>query len=375
MTCRGQLTRTLPQRPYLSAAGRQPGEAEGSHVTALSDAGGRRVAVFGLGGTIAMTATAQGGVTPTLTAGQLTDAVPGLVQTGITVETEDFRQLPGASLSIADIGALYTAIQFRLQDLDGVVVVQGTDTIEETAYLLDLAYPGGQPIVVTGAMRNPTAAGADGPANLLAAIQTAASTEARNLGVLVVLDDEIHAARRVRKTHATSTATFQSPNGGPLGYLVEGHPRLLSHLHHRTVVPEPTTVPTPTVALITVTLGDDGVLLERISDLVDGLVVAAFGGGHVPERMVPVLTELTRALPVVLASRTGSGSVLRATYAFPGSERDLLAHGLVPAGYLDPYKARLLLHALLAAGADRATISAAFGAAGGYADPTTWPYQ
>ena len=343
---------------------------------AASDATGRRVIVLGLGGTIAMTTASTGGVAPSLSAEQLIDAVPGLAATGITVEAEDFRRLPGASLTIADVTSAAEAIRERLASgADGVVVVQGTDTIEETAYLLDLLHPGPQPVVVTGAMRNPTLAGADGPANILAAVQVAASPNVREQGVLVVLADEIHAARRVRKTHTTSVATFRSPNGGALGYLVEGHPRLLGRLDHRTVVPPAQGSPAPTVTLVTVTLGDDGTLLTGLSERVDGLVVAAFGAGHVPQHLVPQLAGLARDIPVVLASRTGAGSILTSTYAFPGSERDLRERGLTPAGFLDPLKARLLLHALLAAGADHDTIAAAFGVAGGYADPDTWPYQ
>src|SRR6266540_1324778 len=289
-----------------------------------------------------MTAAAAGGVAPALSADQLLAAVPRLAESDIAVQTHDFRQLPGASLGFDDLTALAAVIRDRFADgVDGIVVVQGTDTIEETAYLLDLYHAGPHPVVVTGAMRNPTLAGADGPANLLVAVQTAASDQARGLGALVVLADEIHAARRVRKTHSTAGATFQSPTGGPLGYLVEGQPRLLNRLTHRTVVPEPIAGHQPRIALVTVTLGDDGVLLD----------------------------ELATRVPVVLASRTGAGSVLAHTYGFPGSERDLLGRGLVSAGFLDPYKARILLHTLAGAGADRKMIAAAFGAAGGYADP------
>jgi L-asparaginase len=201
----------------------------------------RRVAMISLGGTIAMTSTTQGGVAPALSAQQLLAAIPGLADLDVDVQTVDFRQLPGASLGFDDLTALAALVHDKLAEgVDGVVVVQGTDTIEETSYLLDLYHAAPQPVVVTGAMRNPTLAGADGPANLLAAVQTAASSAARDLGCLVVLADEIHAARRVRKTHSTAGATFQSPNGGPLGYLVEGRPRLVNVLSHRTVVPAPT---------------------------------------------------------------------------------------------------------------------------------------
>jgi L-asparaginase len=333
------------------------------------------VVVFGLGGTIAMTADGSSGATPSLSADQVVAAVPGLDRTGIDVRVVDFRQLPGASVDFADITALSAALRGRFADgADGAVVIQGTDTIEETAYLLDLLHDGPQPVVVTGAMRNPSLAGADGPANILAAIQVAASPHLRGQGALVVFADQIHAARRVRKTHTTSPATFRSADGGPLGYVVEGRPVALTRLGSRTVIPTGDR-PAPSVALVTVTFGDDGVLLTGLAGRVDGLVVAAFGAGHVPGRLVPALADLARTMPVVLASRTGSGSILASTYAFPGSEADLLGRGLIRAGFLDPLKARLLLYALLAAGADDATTRAAFGAAGGYADPATWPYR
>ena len=336
----------------------------------------RRVVVFGLGGTIAMTSSDIGGVVPALSAGQLVAAVPGLADTGIIVDVVDFRRKPGASLTFDDLTELADAIRARLDagDAAGAVVTQGTDTIEETAYLLDLLHKGEQPLVVTGAMRNPTLAGADGPANILAAIQTAASLELRGQGCLVVLADEIHAARRVRKTHSTSGATFQSTNGGPLGAVLEGRPRLHNLLTDRTTISAGLRLPGRRVGLATIAFGDDGILIAAAADRLDGLVVAAFGVGHVPADLVPPLAKIAERIPVVLASRTGAGSTLRSTYAFPGSERDLLDHGLIAAGFLDPLKARILLHTLLTVDADRATIAAAFDAAGGHAHPNTWPW-
>ncbi|HEV7653354.1 MAG TPA: asparaginase [Mycobacteriales bacterium] len=331
-----------------------------------------RVVVYGLGGTISMGAAGPGGVVPSLSPADLMAAVPGLDRTGIELEVVDLRRLPGASVGFADVAAVLAALPDSFgAGATGAVVIQGTDTIEETAYLLDLLHPGPQPVVVTGAMRNPTLAGADGPANLLAAVQVAAGPAAVGLGALVVFADEIHAARRVRKTNTTSIGTFRSPDTGPLGHVVEGRPVLLSRPGRRTVVPAGDRP--ARVALVTMAFDDDGVLLDGLAGRVDGLVLAALGAGHVPERLVPVLTELAAGMPVVLASRTGSGSVVASTYAFAGSESDLLGRGLIRAGFLDPFKARLLLHTLLAAGADDATIRAAFGAAGGYAD--TWPYR
>jgi L-asparaginase len=335
-----------------------------------------RVVVIGLGGTIAMRPGEGGGAVPALSPAELVAAVPQLADTGVTVEAVGLHERPGSSVSFADLDTLRRAIGSHLDaGVDGVVVTQGTDTIEETSYLLDLVHGHSAPVVVTGAMRNPGLAGADGPANLLAAVQTAASREARGHGVLVVFNDEIHAARRVRKMHTSNPAAFRSPTGGPLGWVVEGRPRLLNRLDHRPVVPVPPDAPHPRVGLHPVTLGDEGDGLADAAERYDGLVVAAFGAGHVAQPMVAPLSTLAARIPVVLASRTGEGAVMSKTYGFPGSESDLLARGLLRAGFLDPLKARILLHTALRATTDRETIASAFAVAGGYADPATWPWS
>ncbi|WP_432171186.1 asparaginase [Streptomyces sp. 1222.5] len=319
----------------------------------------RQVAVISLGGTIAMTAQTDSGATPTLSANDLVAAVPGLADSGILVEVHDFRRLPGASLTFSDL--LELAVMIETLAVDGVVITQGTDTIEETSYLLDLVTTGDMPIVVTGAMRNASMAGADGPANVLAAIRVAASADARGTGCLVVFGEEIHAARWVRKTHATSPTAFTS-YPGPIGYVAEDRVQILTRPGASpAIAPESAATPAHT-AIYTVGLGDDGTLLQALGDRIDGLVVAAFGAGHVPMACVDALTDLAKRTPVILATRTGSGPVLRKTYGFPGSESDLLARGLTSASTLDPVKARILLQLLLMTRADKSQIAQAFSA-------------
>ncbi|HEY1970768.1 MAG TPA: asparaginase [Pseudonocardia sp.] len=322
------------------------------------------VSVIALGGTIASTGDGRGGVLPQLDADALVAGVPGLAETGIKITATTFRSLPSASVTLADLAELAALVEHEAAGSSGVVITGGTDTLEECAFYLDLATDPGVPVVVTGAMRNPTLAGADGPANLLAAIQVAASAVARGLGCLVVFSDEIHPARSVRKTHTTSTAAFASPDAGPIGRVSENVPRV-----HRRLPPLPTIRPTrpgapANVAVLTTWLGDDGGLLDAIDHRYQGLVIAGVGGGQVPVALVERLGRLAAGMPVVIASRTGAGQVLRNTYGYPGSDRDLRERGLIGAGSLDPYKARILLHLLLAAGTDRDRIADAFAALG-----------
>jgi L-asparaginase/Glu-tRNA(Gln) amidotransferase subunit D len=322
-----------------------------------------RIGLFTLGGTIAMAGHGGTGVVTRLGGADLAAVVPGWDTVG-DVDVHDLRAMPSAGLTFADVLDVLDAAGQAVSDgADGVVVTQGTDTLEETAYLLDLLWPYPHPIVLTGAMRNPTLAGPDGPANLLAAARVAGAPQARGLGALVVFADEVHAARRVRKTHATGVTAVASPDTGPLGHVIEGRVRMLAAVPRLAPLdrPDPAALAATVVPLHTVTLDDDGVLLHHLASgtvPLSGLVVAAFGAGHVPARLVPPLAGLAARVPVLLTSRTGSGSVLRATYGAPGSETDLAARGLLDGGLLAPVKARVLLRLLVAAGADRDAVAA-----------------
>jgi L-asparaginase len=327
------------------------------------------VSVLALGGTIASTGSGTG-VTPTLTAMQLVDSVPGLAEVA-RISADTFRQVPSPELTIADMAALAGEIERRLASGDvGVVVTQGTNTIEETAFALDLLVDGEAPVVVTGAMRNPTLAGADGPANLLAAVATAASDQARGLGAVVVFADEIHAARFVRKAHTQSICPFRSSPVGPIGWLSEGKVRVGARpVGRRRLILRAVNEP-PAVALLTFGAGDEGRLVAAVAPAgYQGLVVEGTGGGHITGACVEQLEQLAKSIPVVLASRTGAGELLTRTYSFVGSEIDLINRGLIAAGAMTAARARVLLRLLLAAQAPIAEIGRAFEALGAPGSP------
>jgi L-asparaginase len=276
--------------------------------------------------------------------------------------------VPSASLTFGDVLDVIDAASAAVADgAIGIVLSQGTDTLEETAFLIDSLWAHDVPFVLTGAMRNPTLAGPDGPANLLAAVRVAAAPEASGRGALVVFADEIHAARFVRKAHSTSTSTFRSEDFGPIGHVVEGMPRLFATLPPRRPIIGWTrgTIDATRIALHTATLDDDaGEQLAALAGTHHGLVLAGFGVGHVPETLVPVIAELITTMPVVLTFRAGSGPVLADTYGAPGAERDLRARGVIGGGFVHPFKARVLLRLLVASGATTDQIADAFAALG-----------
>lgn len=320
-----------------------------------------RILLLTTGGTIAMTPGADGGIAPTLDAGDLVAAVPRLADVA-ALEVESFSNKPGASLTLRDLADLAGRIDAgHARGCRGAVVVQGTDTIEETAFGLELLTRAGCPIVVTGAMRGAAAPGADGPANLLAAVSVAASPAAAGLGALVVLGDQVHAARHAQKSHTSLPCAFTSPASGPLGLVSEGRLQLHARLAALPPVPRPTLAETPAIALLRITLDDDGRLLPALPQLgYRGAVIEAMGAGHVPARLAPLIGDLARHMPVVLSTRVAAGPVLQASYAFPGSEMDLLARGAIPGGSFGGLKACLLLRLLLAAGLTGASLAREF---------------
>jgi L-asparaginase len=310
------------------------------------------VAVGSLGGTISMTPSdVAGGVVPTLDATQLARSVPGLSEVA-TIRTASIRQLPSASLRYDDLmEALAWAERQIAEGASGVVLTQGTDTLEETAFLLDLFWTSPAPLVITGAMRAPQAAGADGPANLLAAVRTASHPESVGRGVLVVMNDTVHYARWVSKGDALAVQAFVSLDGGVAARLVEGQPTYFHAPGGRAQPLARPVRPWPKVALLTAVLGDDGELAEMaVQAGYEAVVIAAQGAGHVSFAFAERVGALARQVPVIVASRAAGGSTASSTYGYVGAEIDLVKRGARMSGWLSALKSRLLVTALLASG-------------------------
>ena len=323
---------------------------------------GTRVAIVSLGGTISMTKRVDAGVVPNLDAESLVLSLPGLRDIA-EIKTVPFRMLASSGLKFSDLLALREELDNLLKnEVDAVVVTQGTDTIEETSFLLNLTIQSDKPVVITGAMRDPTAPGSDGQANLIAALRVAASGQTNGMGTVVVMNDDIHHSIFVKKTHTSNSAAFSSFPLGPIGWISEDRVRIaLKPVTERFRITVDAGSPEKEVLLFTALLGDSGKLLGHVGELgYDGIVLEAMGAGHVYPSILDTLEKLASIMPVVFASRTRNGEVLEKTYSFRGSESDLLKRGLISARSLDPLKARILLYLLLRSGRSKEEIRDVF---------------
>ena len=307
-----------------------------------------KLAIAALGGTVSMqTRNAGEGVIPTVSGETLLASVPELATLArVTVET--LGLLPSASLDFDFLLSVLSWANFQIkQGAVGVVITQGTDTLEETATFFDHLWDHEEPLVLTGAMRSAAQPGADGPANLLDACRVALAEDSRLRGVQVVMNGQIHPACRVRKTDSLAVQAFSSPVFGPAGMLVENVVRYVRPPAQRTVLPLPQQT-TQKVAMLEASLSADTLLLENILELgYDGLVIGGFGAGHVSESWAEVIKHIAKKIPVIIATRTGSGSTAQSSYGFIGGEMDLIRKGASMAGFLCPRKARVLLWLLI----------------------------
>lgn len=308
-----------------------------------------RLILIATGGTISMSrSSSAGGVVPALTGEEILAHVPGWEAVG-RVEVREFGRFPGPHMTIDRMWELRAAILSAASEgCDGIIVTHGTDTIEETAYLLDRSLSLSPPVVITGAMRNISELSWDGPANLMSALRVAATPEAAGRGAVVVIDDRIVQGSEVVKTHTEEAGTFQSPNWGPLGIVDDDRALFYRDSRRRAVLaPEK---PAQPVDLVKIVAGADSRLLEAsLESGAAGIVLEALGRGNVPPAVVPGIRRwIDAGLPVVLTSRSLRGRVLD-TYAYAGGGHELREMGVIFGDHLSGQQARIEL--MLAIGA------------------------
>ena len=287
--------------------------------------------ILSTGGTIAM---AGARATPALDVDALLATIPALADVP-GLRARGLLALPGAHLTAADALTIAGAALEQTRAGRGVVITHGTDTLEETAVLCDVLHGGFEPIVLTGAIRPSSAAGADGPANLLDAVAAAGSARCAGVGAVVVFGGELHAARAVRKVASLSPAAFGSPGRGALGTVAEGRVRL-------------TATPLRQV---------DALSMPAALDARVPIVPTYLGDVSPP--VLAALREAAAAVPVALTVRPEHGVLAHETYGFEGAEGDLRASGALPAAALSPQAARMVLLAGLGGGCPRTVLARA----------------
>jgi L-asparaginase len=303
----------------------------------------KAVHILFTGGTISMKIDpGTGAAVPSLSGEEIVSRVQGLRREA-KLTLEDYARLPGPHVTPHWMWQLRGRVAALLEDaaVDAVVVTHGTDTLEETAFLLDLTIDNPKPLVFCGAMRTMSEPGWDGPANLMAAVRTAAHRDALDRGVLVVLGEEVHAAAEVRKWHTQSLQAFKS-SLGPLGIVDRGQVRFHRAPHHTPTLKARRLV--SEVDLHVMATGvDDALIRASLARGAQGLVIEATGCGNVPPAALPgIRAALAARIPVVVVSRCGEGRVGPA-YGYEGGGKMLQEMGTILGGDLPGPKARIKL--------------------------------
>ncbi len=310
----------------------------------------KKVVIINTGGTIAMELDES---TDSVKAGkdQPLHATEKLLKQFADIEMIDLFNVPSPYMTPEMMYQLCTVIDSYLEkeEIVGVVITHGTDTLEETAYFLDLTVQNDKPVVVTGAMRSSNELGADGPVNLIQSVRVASDSNSYGRGTLVVFNDEIHSARDVTKTHTSNVATFQSPAYGPVGVITKR--AVTFHQPAARLQKYRVSKELPKVPLVKVVTGMEPAWLDFLTTApIDGVVLEAFGAGNVPPSIIPNLQALiSRSLPVVMVSRCYNGYV-QDLYGYEGGGKQLRQMGIIFCNGLNGQKARIKLLVLLSAG-------------------------
>lgn len=299
----------------------------------------KKILVLHTGGTISMQADQNGAVesSPINPMTQVTSPLEN-----IEVVSVDFLNLPSPHIQIDHMMMIYKKIREEASHFDGFVITHGTDTLEETAYFLDTMSIPQKPIVMTGAMRSSNELGSDGIYNYRTALRVAADEKSADKGVLVVMNDEIHAAKYVTKTHTTNVSTFQTPTHGPLGLVTKREILFFKAADKR--VRFDLQAINGVVPIIKSYADMDTILLDALVETpISGLVIEALGAGNLPPASISAIKKLiNKQLPIVLVSRCFNG-IAEPVYAYDGGGIQLEELGVLFVKELNPQKARIKL--------------------------------
>lgn len=299
----------------------------------------KKILVLHTGGTISMQADQNGAVelSPINPMTQVTSALEN-----IEVVSVDFLNLPSPHIQIDHMMMIYKKIREEASHFDGFVITHGTDTLEETAYFLDTMSIPQKPIVMTGAMRSSNELGSDGIYNYRTALRVAADEKSADKGVLVVMNDEIHAAKYVTKTHTTNVSTFQTPTHGPLGLVTKREILFFKAADKR--VRFDLQAINGVVPIIKSYADMDTILLDALVEApISGLVIEALGAGNLPPASISAIKKLiNKQLPIVLVSRCFNG-IAEPVYAYDGGGIQLEELGVLFLKELNSQKARIKL--------------------------------
>ena len=299
----------------------------------------KKILVLHTGGTISMQADQNGAVelSPINPMTQVTSPLEN-----IEVVSVDFLNLPSPHIQIDHMMMIYKKIREEASHFDGFVITHGTDTLEETAYFLDTMSIPQKPIVMTGAMRSSNELGSDGIYNYRTALRVAADEKSADKGVLVVMNDEIHAAKYVTKTHTTNVSTFQTPTHGPLGLVTKREILFFKAADKR--VRFDLQAINGVVPIIKSYADMDTILLDALVEApISGLVIEALGAGNLPPASIAAIKKLiNKQLPIVLVSRCFNG-IAEPVYAYDGGGIQLEELGVLFVKELNSQKARIKL--------------------------------
>lgn len=308
----------------------------------------KKILILHTGGTISMSEDATGKIKPN--AQNPLAELPLDSQGQIQLVTEEIFNLPSPHITPAHMLQLSQRLrQAAAEGFDGAVVTHGTDTLEETALFLDLTLTSTMPVVVTGAMRSSNEIGSDGLYNFRTAIMVASANASVGKGVVVVMNDEIHSARYVTKTHTTNVATFRTPTFGPIGIVSEGHVNYMQTINPQPHLPIEKVI--TEVYLIKAYAGMTGTLFQALNQpTTRGIVIEALGAGNLPPQTLTALQALVHQnIPLVLVSRCFNG-IAEPVYDYQGGGVNLAQMGIIFCRGLNGPKARIKLLVGLSAG-------------------------